>query len=133
MFLYFTGQKSDDSRHPDYTPSLFNFTKSPEKRKQIIHQFDISGLSFAMGSGRELGVKELCQLYVYNSILRVKQSSVFEIRQKFLRFLQFYCLCLIWISRNSFFKSSCIRIALSRLPIQLHLHCAPLNTLFSTY
>ena len=36
MFLYFTGQKSDDPRHPDYTPSLFNFTKPPEKRKQII-------------------------------------------------------------------------------------------------
>ena len=53
----------------------------------LIHQFDISGLSFATGSGRELGVKELCQLYVYNSIVRVKQSSVFEIRQKFLIFL----------------------------------------------
>ena len=60
-----------------------------------IHQFDISGLSFATGSGRKLGVKELCQLYVYNSIVRVKQSSVFEIRQKFLRFLKFYYLCVI--------------------------------------
>ena len=44
-----------------------------------VHQFDIGGLSFATGFGRELGVKELCQLYVYNSIVRVKQSSVFEI------------------------------------------------------
>ena len=44
-----------------------------------IHQFDISGLSFTTGSWRELGVKELCQLHVYNSIARVMQSSVFEI------------------------------------------------------
>ena len=70
-----------------------------------IHQFDISGLSFATGSGRELGVKELCQLYVYNSIVRVKQSSVFEIRQKFLRFLKVLLSLRDMISRSSFFKT----------------------------
>ena len=54
--------------------------RSPFKKYvRSIHQFDISGLFFGTGSGRELGVKELCQLYVYNSILRVKQSSVIEI------------------------------------------------------
>ena len=42
------------------------------KNSGSIHQFDISGLSFTTGSGCELGVKELCQLYVYNSIVRVK-------------------------------------------------------------
>ena len=78
-----------------------------------IHQFDISGLSFATGSGRELGVKELCQLYVYNSIVRVKQSSVFAIRQKFLRFLKVLLSLRDLILRSSFFKSSCIRFARS--------------------
>ena len=78
-----------------------------------IHQFVISGLSFATGSGRELGVKELCELYVYNSIVRVKQSSVFEIRQKFLRFLKVLLSLRDLISRSSFFKSSCIRFARS--------------------
>ena len=44
----------------------------------VIHQFDIGGLSFATGSGRELGVKELCQLYVYNSVaLAIENITVF--------------------------------------------------------
>ena len=84
-----------------------------QRHRPAIHQFDISGLSFATGSGRELGVKELCQLYVYNSIVRVKQSSVFEIRQKFLRFVKVLLSLRDLISRNSFFKSSCIRFARS--------------------
>ena len=76
-----------------------------------IHQFDIGGLSFAMGSGRELGVKEICQLYVYNSIVRVKHSLVIEIWQKFRSFFKFYYLCVIWYQETAFFKSSCICFA----------------------
>jgi len=43
-------------------------TKPKHSITTPIHQFDMRGLSFATGSGHELGVKELSQLYVYNSI-----------------------------------------------------------------
>jgi len=74
--------------------------------------FDMSGLFFATGSGHELGVKELCQLYVYKSIVRVKQSSVFEIWQQFRSFSSFTIFKLLilysWVrNSHSFHESIC--------------------------
>ena len=71
------------------------------------------GLSFATGAGRELGMEEPCQLFVYNSIVRLRQSEVYEVVQKF-QSLFFVLLPLRdLLSMNSFCESSCVRLARS--------------------
>ena len=52
---------------------------------ETTHQFDIRGLLFATGSGHELGVKEPCQLFVYNSdsACEVEKAMKFDESLKF--------------------------------------------------
>ena len=63
------------------------------------------GLSFATGAGRELGMEEPCQLFVYNSIVRLRQSEVYEVVQKFQSFFSCYCLYGICCQGTAFVKA----------------------------
>ncbi len=44
--FFFIGQKSNDHLHPDFVPSLFSFTKSPERRA-LKHKLERHGLTEA--------------------------------------------------------------------------------------
>ena len=75
------------------------------KQANFIHQFNVRGLSFTTGSGRKLEVKEHFELFVYNGVVRLKQSEVYKIRQKFRSFFLFYCLYGICYQETAFLKA----------------------------
>ena len=107
----------------------------------LIHQFDIRGLLFATGSGHELGVKEPCQLFVYNSdsACEVEKATKFDESLKFSQVLLLvYVVSYHGNSSSTYFALSdnvyrYIWLVFSGLPCCVCLFaCAPLVSSWST-
>ena len=108
---------------------------------QPIHQFDIRGFLFATGSGHELGVKEPCQLFVYNSdsACEVEKATKFDESLKFSQVLLLvYVVSYHGNSSSTYFALSdnvyrYIWLVFSGLPCCVCLFaCAPLVSSWST-